>query len=69
MSSTNTSQAFQNRITSLEKQYSQLYNLKNEYTGILSDAYASLAANVLTTISELKYLYKIYKDEYESIGD
>ena len=67
MVQTKTSQSFLERIESLENQYSQLINLKNEYTGVLSDAYASLAANVLTTISELKYLYVIYKNEHEPI--
>jgi hypothetical protein len=69
MIETKTSQYFKERIASLEKQYGQFISLKEQYTGVLSDAYASLAANVLSTISELKYLYEIYLDEYDTVDN
>lgn len=60
----NTYYTFEERIRSLEKQYQKFIDLKNEYSGPISDAYSSLAANILTTISELKIVFEVYKTEY-----
>lgn len=64
MQETNTFRAFEERITSLEQQYIKLCNLKHEYEGTISDAYASLAANVLTTLAVVTKLFEIYRNEY-----
>lgn len=57
-------QLFLKRLAALKTQYEELEHLKLNGNGLLRDAYASLSANVLTTIAEVTTLYDMYRSDY-----
>lgn len=61
---TDTYKAFTKQLSVLKKQHADLATLAGTHEGTVRDAYASLAANVLTTISTVRALFSQYKLEY-----
>ncbi len=64
LADTRTYKTFKERLTSLKNQHEQFLELGNNDNNPLSVAYASLAANTLTTLSYVENLFEIYKSEY-----
>ncbi len=64
---TATYQAFTEKIISLKEQHLRFMQLAAGRNGAISDGYASLAANTLTTLILIDNLFTVFRVEFDNL--